>query len=49
VLNIEPHDIHRNVMFVKLGVYRINIRLVSVVPSALVVAQREHGRQRLGA
>ncbi len=41
VLNIEPNDIHGDVVFIELLVDSLHVGLVIVVPAALVVGDRE--------
>jgi hypothetical protein len=46
VLDVEPQHVVRDVELLKLAVDHAHVGLVVVVPSALVVAEREEGRQR---
>lgn len=46
VFNIEPHDVHRDVGLVELGLHVLHISLVEVVPTALVVSGGEELRKR---
>mmetsp|Transcript_8836 Transcript_8836/g.27859 ORF Transcript_8836/g.27859 Transcript_8836/m.27859 type:complete len:431 (-) Transcript_8836:843-2135(-) len=48
VLNVQPQHIVWEVVLLKLGIHCRYIRLVLVVPAALVVGQREAGRQESG-
>lgn len=47
VLDVEPDIVIRDVMLIKACVHRLHILLVIVVPAALVVTQREDGREGL--
>ena len=49
VLDVEPHDVHGDVVLVELGRDGEDVLLVVVVPAALVVGDRELGRERRGA
>ena len=41
VLDVQPHDVHGDVVLVEVVVYVPDVLLVIVVPAALVVRQRE--------
>mmetsp|Transcript_23218 Transcript_23218/g.53918 ORF Transcript_23218/g.53918 Transcript_23218/m.53918 type:complete len:539 (-) Transcript_23218:709-2325(-) len=47
VLDIEPDDIIRDIMLIKLGIHALHVLLVLVVPPALVVPQGEQWRHEL--
>ena len=49
VFDVEPEDVVGEVQLLKLAVHLRHVPLVLVVPPALVVPQREDGRQGLGA
>jgi hypothetical protein len=49
VLDVQPDDVVGDVMAVEAGVHLAHVRLVAVVPAALVVAERKVLRQRAGA
>jgi hypothetical protein len=46
VLDVEPEDVVRDVVRVEAGIHRGDVRLVLVVPPALVVPERKHLGQR---
>mmetsp|Transcript_4957 Transcript_4957/g.6952 ORF Transcript_4957/g.6952 Transcript_4957/m.6952 type:complete len:278 (-) Transcript_4957:766-1599(-) len=48
VFDIEPDNITRNVMSVETSIHFKNFRLVSVIPSGLMMGYREQGRNRGG-
>lgn len=41
VFNVQPHNVHGNVIFVEFLINTVHIVLVFVVPAALVIGQRE--------
>mmetsp|Transcript_17547 Transcript_17547/g.44716 ORF Transcript_17547/g.44716 Transcript_17547/m.44716 type:complete len:648 (-) Transcript_17547:7-1950(-) len=49
VLDVQPQHVEGNVVLVEAGVHRRHVRLVAVVPAALMVGDGELGRQRLRA
>lgn len=40
VLNVEPQDIVRDVVLLKLVIHRLNVLHVQIVPTALMVAKK---------
>jgi hypothetical protein len=49
VFNVQPNNVNRNVVLVELGVNRVHVCFVPIVPAALVITQREHRRERLSS
>ena len=49
VFDVQPHHVHRDVMFVEVAVDGEHVLLVIVIPTALMVGQGEEGRQVCGA
>ena len=45
VLDVEPHDVHGNLVLLEAVVDRAHVLLVVVVPAALMIGEREYGRQ----
>lgn len=49
VLYVQPHDIIRNVMFIKSCIHCFYVLLILIVPAALMVPQGEERGHGLGA
>lgn len=47
MLNIQPHNIHGNIMFIETQSNITNIILIIVVPAALVVSKRKQLRFKI--